>query len=130
MQQLHKRTQIPLRLGWATTIHRCQGMTIGEGQASRYIIINPGTRSFESRNSGALLVALSRAKSSGICFKDPDFAFNSSVIINEDRLCHKVCTNTTKARQKEILSLNNLAVQTKQKFHTLLKKQYVCKLYQ
>ena len=43
-----KRTQIPLRLGWATTIHRCQDMTIGEGQASRYTIINPGTRSFES----------------------------------------------------------------------------------
>ena len=46
-------------------------MTIGEGQASRYIIINPGTRSFESRNPGALFVALSRAKSSGIGFKDP-----------------------------------------------------------
>ena len=46
-------------------------MTIGEGQASSYIIINPETRSFESRNPGALFVALSRAKSSGIGFKDP-----------------------------------------------------------
>ena len=103
---------------------------LGKGQASRYIIINPGTRSFESWNPGALFVALSRAKSSGIGFKDPDFAFNSSLIINEGRLCHKVCTNKTKATQKEILSLNNLAVQIKQKFHSLLKKQYVCKLYQ
>ena len=25
------RKQIPLRLGWASTIHRCQGMTIGSG---------------------------------------------------------------------------------------------------
>ena len=32
-----KRKQIPLRLGWATTIHRCQGMTIGEGEVNRYI---------------------------------------------------------------------------------------------
>lgn len=23
-------SKIPLRLGWGTTIHRCQGMTIGE----------------------------------------------------------------------------------------------------
>ena len=49
-----KRKQIPLRLGWATTIHRCQGMTIGEGEVNRYIVIHPGTRAFESRNPGAL----------------------------------------------------------------------------
>lgn len=37
-----KRKRIPLRLGWGTTIHRCQGMTIGEGETNRYIIIDPG----------------------------------------------------------------------------------------
>ena len=36
------RKQIPLRLGWATTIHRCQGMTIGSGEMYKYIVIHPG----------------------------------------------------------------------------------------
>lgn len=53
-----RRKQIPLRLGWATTIHRCQGMTIGEGEVNRYIVIHPGTKAFESRNPGALCLAI------------------------------------------------------------------------
>lgn len=36
------RKQIPLKLGWATTIHKCQGMTIGQSKAFNYIVINPG----------------------------------------------------------------------------------------
>ena len=36
------RNTIPLKLGWATTIHKCQGMTIGEGEPNRYIVIHPG----------------------------------------------------------------------------------------
>jgi hypothetical protein len=57
-----KRTQIPLRLGWGTTIQKCQVMTVGEGESNRYIVINPGSRTFESNNPGALFVVLSRAK--------------------------------------------------------------------
>ena len=55
-----KRKQIPLRLGWGTTIHQCQGQTIGNGEINRYVVISPGTRAFESRNPGALYVAMSR----------------------------------------------------------------------
>ena len=82
-----KRTQIPLRLGWGTTIHSCQGQTVGVGQANRYIVINPGTKNFESQNPGALFVALSRAKSSGGQNNDPDFAWHPSILVNEDRIC-------------------------------------------
>ena len=104
-----KRKQIPLRLGWGTTIHRCQGMSVGEGEANLFIIINSGTRQFESRTPGALFVALSRAKSSGGVNVFPDFAFHPDILGNEDRLCYVVNTSTTKARKVRgyILNMNN-----------------------
>lgn len=108
------RTQIPLRLGWGTTIHRCQGLTIGSGEVNRYIVIAPGSKSFESRNPGALYVALSRAKTAGDGTTDPDFAFNSKILLNEDRLQHKVNTPTTRARSTEIQRIKALTEHTKQ----------------
>jgi hypothetical protein len=79
-----KRTQIPLRLGWGSTLHSCQGITVGDGESSRYIVINPGTKAFESRNPGALFLALSRAKSSGTKNRDPDFAWHPDILVNEE----------------------------------------------
>jgi hypothetical protein len=77
-------------------------MTIGKGEPNQYIVINPGTRVFESRNPGALFVALSRAKSAVNDFVVPDFAWHSSVLVNEDRLCHVVKSATVEARTKEM----------------------------
>ena len=114
-----KRKQIPLRLGWGTTIHRCQGVTVGEGEANRFIVINPGTRQFESRTPGALFVALSRAKSSGGANVFPDFAFHPDILVNEDRLCYVVNTSTTKARKVEINRIQKLAENTKHKLQHL-----------
>ena len=114
-----KRKQIPLKLGWATTIHKCQGMTIGKGEPNQYIVINPGTRAFESRNPCALFVALSRAKSARNYFVDPDFAWHSSVLVNEDRLCHVVKSATVEARTKEMERISSLCVQTKNQFSSL-----------
>ena len=108
-----KRKQVPLRLGWGTTIHRCQGMTIGEGELNRYIVIDPGSKSFESRNPGALYVALSRAKTAGSAKHDPDFCWNPNILVNEDRLCHKVDTPTTRARDKEIKHFKTLQQRTR-----------------
>lgn len=115
-----RRKQIPLRLGWASTIHKCQGLTVGVGETNRYIVIHPGTTAFESRNPGALFVALSRAKSAGSSNRDPDFAWHESVIINEDRLCHVVNTPTTRARIKEIDRIKSSNEKTRKQFSALL----------
>ena len=114
-----KRTQVPIRLGWGTTIHRCQGMTIGQNEPNRYIVIHPGTTSFESRNPGALFVALSRAKTAGDDNADPDFAWHQNVILNEDRLCHKVQTPTTAARCTEIRRIQKASEDTYKNFKHL-----------
>jgi hypothetical protein len=69
-------------------------LSTGKIGTSFGLSFNPGTRAFESRNPGALFVALSRAKSAGNDFADPDFAWHSSVLVNEDRLCHVVKSAT------------------------------------
>ena len=94
-------------------------MTIGEGETNRYIVISPGTKGFESKNPGALFVALSRAKTAGGPEKNPDFAWHPSVLVNEDRLCHVVRTATSFARRKEINRLANMANATKTAFQGL-----------
>lgn len=94
-------------------------MTIGKGEAYSYIIINPGIRSFESRNPCALFVALSRAKSAGNNTPPPDCAWYSSVLVNEDILCHKVNTPTVLARTQEINRLLQLSIQTNEQFSCL-----------
>ena len=56
------------------------GMTIGPENLNRFIIINPGDSAFESRNTGAMYVSLSRATTSGTVTELPDFAFHSNVL--------------------------------------------------
>ncbi len=94
-------------------------MTIGESESNRYIVIDPGTKQFESRTPGALFVALSRAKTAGGPGESPDFAWHPDVLINEDRICHVANTPTTKARNKEIARIRDLTKATKQYFHML-----------
>ena len=109
-----KRLQVPLRLAWGTTIHKCQGMNVGVGEAFRYVVIHPGKHDFEAKNPGALFVALSRAKSAGGEGIDPDFAFHEDVLINDDRF-RPVDTPTTRARAVEMERLHVLATQCQQR---------------
>ncbi|XP_078350740.1 uncharacterized protein LOC144635515 [Oculina patagonica] len=109
-----KRLQVPLRLSWGTTIHKCQGMTVGTGEAFRYVVIHPGKHDFEAKNPGALFVALSRAKSAGGEGIDPDFAFHEDTLINDDRF-RPVNTPTTRARAVEMERLHVLATQCRQR---------------
>lgn len=121
--------QIPLRLGWGTTILRCQGMTIGKGESKRYIVIIPGTRKFESINPGTLCVALSRAKTAGGAGEDPYFAWHPSILINEDRLYHKPNTPTTRSRFTEIERIKHLAAETKTKFQNIENLPFLKNIY-
>ena len=88
-------------------------MTIGIGEAFRYIVIHPGKHDFEAKNPGALFVALSRAKSAGGEGMDPDFAFHEDVLLNDDRL-KPVNTPTTRARAVEMERLHVLASESQQ----------------
>ncbi|KAL9961691.1 hypothetical protein ACROYT_G030685 [Oculina patagonica] len=90
-----KRSQVPFRLSWGTTIHKCQGLTVGSGEAFRYVFIHPGKHDFEAKNPGALFEELSRAKSAGGEGVDPDFAFHGDVLLNDGRL-KPVNTPTTR----------------------------------
>ena len=109
-----KRLQVPLRLAWGTTIHKCQGMTVGDREAFRYVVIHPGKHEFEAKSPGALFVALSRAKSAGVEGRDPDFAFHEDVLLNDDRF-KPVNTATTRARAVEMERLRVLANQCQQR---------------
>lgn len=118
-----KRRQVPLRLGWATIIHKFQGMTVGQGEPNAYIVIDPGTKTFEAKNPSALFVALSRAKSSGSNSVPPDFAWNPAFLENSDRICqkvNKVNNKLTIARDKEIRRIEETTNQTKEIFQWLL----------
>ena len=109
-----KRLQVSLRLAWGTTIHKYQGMAVGDGEASRYVVIHPGKHDFEARNPVPLFVALSRATSAGGEGTDPDFAFHEDFLINDDRF-KPVDTPTTRARAVEMEKLCVLASQCKQR---------------
>ncbi|CAH3020553.1 unnamed protein product [Porites evermanni] len=88
-------------------------MTVGSGEAFRYVAVHPGDHGFEARNPGALFVALSGAKSAGGEVRDPDFVFHEDILINNDRF-RPVDTPTTRARAMETACLSNLAAEKAQ----------------
>ena len=58
-------------------------------------------------------------QSAGSDNRYPDFAWNPAVLENEDRLCHVVHTDTTKASSTVVLRLQTLANYTARKFSNL-----------
>jgi hypothetical protein len=123
------RTQLPLKLAYALTIHKCQGMTVGLQQEWRYVVVHPGDYAFECRNVGAFYVAMSRARSAGKDGQDPDFAFEESFILNADRV-KPVLNSLAQDRAKALKRLQamteetektNVLISTKESFDTLAK---------
>ena len=58
----HERQQLPLRLGWALTIHKCQGLTLSKP----WIEIGKS-----ERTAGVSYVAISQVKSLASCLIEP-----------------------------------------------------------
>ncbi|KAJ1467187.1 hypothetical protein T484DRAFT_1859628 [Baffinella frigidus] len=56
------REMFPLKLGWALTFHKAQGMTIGLEQSYRRVVVDLGEESVEEWGAGLAFVGLSRPK--------------------------------------------------------------------
>lgn len=54
------RKQLPLKMAWASTIHKAQGITVGPQQAIKRLVIDAGK--VEHHAPGLLYVAISRAE--------------------------------------------------------------------
>ena len=57
-----ERSQVPLVLCWATTIHKSQGQTVGEGQANTRMVLDIGEGPKAEFSPGLSFVGFSRAK--------------------------------------------------------------------
>ena len=59
------RKQIPLRMCWAITSHKSQGMTVSEKHPVKYVVVDLGEDKTEKWASGAAFVMLSRSTEIG-----------------------------------------------------------------
>ena len=59
------RLQYPLRLAWAITVHKSQGMTVGPEKQIKQIVLDLGGKDTEKWSAGSSFVQLSRATEIG-----------------------------------------------------------------
>ena len=90
-ETVHERQQLPLRLSWAMTIHKAQGLTLSKA----WIDIGKS-----ERVAGISYVALSRVKQLSHCIIEP-MTFARLSCIRNSRTCH--------CRLEEESSLDELA---------------------
>ena len=99
-----KRRQLPLVLAFGITIHKSQGLTVGEGCPIERVVIDIGNR---ENSSGLTFVALSRAKKMACMALDP--------FPNFDRLQSIANNHQLKARishDNELVALSRLTRET------------------
>ena len=74
-----KRTQFPLTLGWGSTVHKVQGLSLEQG------VVDFDLHKQKSFGPGQIYAALSRVKSYGNLYCAREFK-NSAIKINKDAL--------------------------------------------
>jgi hypothetical protein len=77
------------------------------------------TFNWKNWNNFFVFLIEGRAKSAGSDLSDADFAWQSSVLVNQDRICHVVKSPTVAARTKEIERISVLCSQTKDNYSFL-----------
>ena len=95
------RTQLPLTLAWGITIHKSQGMTIGDGRTIPRIKVHFGNREF---SLGLTFVALSRVTSLGCIAFEPMPSF--------DRMLTIFTSTLLQPRLQEMARIDRLATHT------------------
>jgi hypothetical protein len=111
-KQCCARTFPPICLSFATTIHRCQGLTIGKNKEEQQqnsvqsMILDPGTKSFESNCPGTAYVGISRATSMNQNLIDDSSIFFCGKNINNNRFINMTKTPDGKKTHLTILRRN------------------------
>lgn len=99
------RKMVPLVPAWALTIHKCQGMTIGEKEPIKKASIFLGPSKGEKNNPGLMLVACSRGqKGSDIAFLDES--------IDMERLQAAGKSEGAAKRHAEVVTLRGICERT------------------
>lgn len=87
------KTFVPLVLSYATTIHRCQGLTIGPSNSdsksqniAKSMIVDIGSRKFELANPGLFYTAFSRVTTIGDGSKSQSSLFFTGDTVTDERL--------------------------------------------
>lgn len=86
------RTQLPLKLAWAVTIHKAQGLTLNK------VVINIGKKEF---STGLTFIACSRVRRLNDIIFDPPFSFDRLTTLSTSSRLHE--------RMQEDRRLKNLA---------------------
>ena len=106
------RTQVPLVTAAALTIHKCQGMTVGQDKTIKKVVVDPGSGTQEKKQAGLLFVGLSRAQT-----KD-DVAF-ALPAVDLERITAVRYSSTFKKRHDEIRRLALMSQRTSSEFSSL-----------
>jgi ATP-dependent DNA helicase PIF1 len=103
------RSQVPLALAWASTIHKVQGQSVGPGEPAERMALNTGDR---EHAAGLTFVGISRAKALNAIAFDP--------LPNLDRFMRagKCLQDANRKRHERVLA--EYAVATKLKYGHLL----------